>query len=132
MSKFKFLIPPLCFILIIIIFRLVIFIGHVPSESMEPTIPAGSTIIGIRIFSELHKGDIVIFKHDNTYMVKRIAAVPGETIENSITGELLTVPPNSYYVLGDNVAYSYDSRYWKNPYVIKSKVIAKIYDYMRN
>lgn len=113
--------------IIVVIFKVIIFIGYVPSESMEPTIPAGSTIIGIRSFSELHRGDIVIFKHDNTYMVKRIAAEPGETIENSITGELLTIPKDSYYVLGDNSDNSYDSRYWKDPYISSDNIMAKMF-----
>lgn len=124
MKKLKIMIPVVCFMVIAVIFKVIIFIGHVPSESMEPTIPAGSTIIGIRIFYELHKGDIVIFKHDNTYMVKRIAAESGKTIENTITGELLTVPKDSYYVLGDNSDNSYDSRYWSDPYVKKSDMVA--------
>lgn len=29
----------------------------------------------------------------------------------------MTVPENSYYVLGDNAEYSDDSRYWEDPFV---------------
>lgn len=39
-----------------------IFLGYVPSESMEPTIQANSFIIGNRIYSGLFQGDIVILK----------------------------------------------------------------------
>lgn len=126
MKKLKIMIPIVCFVVIVVIFRGIIFIGHVPSESMEPTLPAGSTIVGIRIFSQLHKDDIIVFKHNDTCMVKRIAAESGELIENSITGELLVVPQDSYYVLGDNSDNSYDSRYWNDPYVEKNNIIAKL------
>ena len=38
----------------------------------------------------------------------------------------MTVPENSYYVLGDNAEYSDDSRYWEDPFVSHEDVIAKL------
>ena len=81
MKKKWLLIPLLSFILVLLFFRFVIYIGYVPTNSMEPTIMAGDKIFGFRILGELEVGDIVVFEHDGTNMVKRIAAVPGDIVQ---------------------------------------------------
>ncbi len=121
----KWLIPVVIMLSILILFKLVFLIGYVPTESMEPTIEKGSYIVGMRIYSELEVGDVIIFRHDGRLLVKRIAAIGGDVIERN--GVQLTVPCGCYYVLGDNVQVSYDSRYWENPFVKVADIIAKLY-----
>ena len=65
-----------------------------------------------------------IFKHDGKLLVKRIAAVGGDTVEKN--GVTMTVPEGCYYVLGDNTNYSYDSRYWEKPFIKEGTVMAKL------
>lgn len=122
--SWKWLIPVLASVLILILFKLVFLIGYVPTASMEPTIEKGSYIVGIRIFSELEVGDVIIFEHDGKLLVKRIAAVEGEIVLRN--GVSLTVPEKSYYVLGDNAENSYDSRYWEEPFVQAEDIVAKV------
>ena len=40
--------------------------------------------------------------------------------------ERLTVPENYYYVLGDNVENSIDSRYWVDPFVNAASISSVI------
>lgn len=99
-------------------------LGYVPSSSMEPTIKTGSLILGLRHQTEFKKGDIIIFKHEKSYLVKRIAAVSGETVE--INGEYITIPDDHFYMLGDNQNESYDSRFWKTPFISTEEIVAKL------
>lgn len=125
MKKLRTLIVPVvCVAATLFLFRMVFLIGYVPTESMEPTLEKGSYILGLRTYGELKNGDIIVFEHGGRLLVKRIAASSGDTVEKD--GIAMSVPEGSYYVLGDNVENSYDSRYWKDPFVQKDCIVAKL------
>ena len=126
---------------------------YIPSSSMVPTLGVYDRILVQKAFFNWHdvrEGDIVVFSHpplddcpgpQNGDLVKRVIALPGQTIYSSgnniyVNGHLLSepylpsydplgppipdatsqhpyrVPPGDFYVLGDNRAISCDSRYW--------------------
>lgn len=123
MKKYIYMsIPIICLICVVVILKTVLFIGYVPSASMAPTIRPGSVIIANRCYRELTKGDIIVFNYGNTVMVKRIAAIPGETL--TVGNKNYSIPQDSYFVLGDNTNDSFDSRYWNEPFVKKANIIA--------
>ena len=120
----NWLFPAVVMLFTFLFLKYMFLLGYVPTESMEPTLKRGSYIIGCRIYSDLETGDIIIFRHDGKLLVKRIAAVGGDTVEkNCVT---MTVPEGCYYVLGDNTNYSYDSRYWEKPFIKEGTVMAKL------
>ena len=123
-KRFLTIIPLAVLILVILLFQTVFFIGFVPSASMAPTLKENSMILGIRLYGQLQTGDIIVFRHDGHLLVKRIAAVGGESLE--VSGERYCVPEGHYFVLGDNREDSYDSRYWSDPYVEKQVIVAKL------
>ena len=116
------LIPVLASIMIMVLFQSVFLLGYVPTASMEPTLKAESLLLGLRLFDEPETGDIIIFHHDGSCLVKRIAACEGDTLIHKNT--VATVPENCFYVLGDNTENSHDSRYWDDPFVSYESVIA--------
>ena len=132
-------VPILVTVLACVLMRCVLFLGYVPTESMEPTLEAGSYILGSRLFRELETGDIIVFHHDNQLLVKRIAACPGDEVDlrelrymkDTVIPvwekPVLTVTENCYYVLGDNVDHSFDSRYWDDPFVKREDVVAVLF-----
>jgi signal peptidase I len=106
---------------------------------------------------DVHRGDIVVFKAppgvdpDVKDLVKRVIGLPGETIEARrdgrvyIDGEPLdekwlpagvrtepgfeptVVPPDSYYVLGDNRQNSKDSRYFPDHFINKKDIVGRVF-----
>lgn len=127
-------------ILIWTLFHTVFLAGYVPSESMEPTLKKGSYLIASRIYASLETGDIIIFRRDGRLLVKRIAAVGGDTIDlGSLTytpgwmipkrdREVVVVPERCFFVLGDNAENSFDSRYWEEMFVKEADVVAKVWE----
>ena len=55
---------------------------YIPSEAMEPTLKVNDRFVAMMGTPEpLRRGDIVIVAVGNTNYVKRVAALPGDTIE---------------------------------------------------
>ena len=119
------LLPMTVTLVILILFRFVFLLGYVPTASMEPTLKTGSLILGVRVWRDIRKRDIIVFRHNKEYLVKRVEAVGGDLIERN--GEDLVVPEGGFYVLGDNGQSSWDSRYWDDPIVPESAIVAKVW-----
>ena len=107
---------------------------------MEPTIKRNSYVFGYRIFTDIGRGDIVVFQRDNRINVKRVAAVPGDLVyindnnhsvfvnESKETAtRVFIVPDGCYFVLGDNREDSFDSQYWDFPFINEESFLAKLF-----
>ena len=71
-----------------ILFQGVFMLMYVPSESMSPTLNSGDVLLGSRVFSELERGDIVVFEKDGSMLIKRIIGLPGEEVRIADDGTI--------------------------------------------
>lgn len=152
----------LLYILIIIgiSYLVITFVGQrtqVSGHSMETTLSDGDQLIVDKIsyrFRDPSRYDIVVFPYKyekNTYYIKRIIGLPGETVqivdgyvyidgqkldehygnevmENAgIAAEPLVLGDDEYFVLGDNRNNSEDSRYVDIGVIESSRIVGKLW-----
>lgn len=150
MEKFKKIVKEYIPYVIIIVVVLLIKANiaapiRVNGGSMNDTLKNGDImlldIIGYKT-KELKRFDIVVIDNGKDYIIKRVIALPGETIEYKdnklyINDKLVKCPygkgktvdfkvkvgKDSYFVLGDNRENSQDSRYY-GPFN-KKKIVGK-------
>ncbi len=154
-------------VILIMTFLIVHFVGQrtrVSGASMESTLSDGDNLIVDKLSYRFHdpeRFDIIIFPYqyaENTYYIKRIIGLPGETVQIDydgniyINGEILqehfgketildpgrAVDPiklgdDEYFVLGDNRNNSSDSRFEGvanvNEDIIIGRAILRIYPF---
>ena len=125
--------------------------------SMQPTLKAGQQILVNRLRYRIlapKSGDVVVFwpsgNRDAHYYVKRVVAVPGDNLqikdgtlyvngyryegfdfdkikEPGIADEIMTLGDNEFFVLGDNVNNSEDSRADNIGPVKRDDIVGKVY-----
>jgi signal peptidase I len=105
---------------------------------------------------DVHRGDIIVFKAppgidpDVKDLVKRVIGLPGDTIEARADGHVyingqkleenwlprgvrteifqpIKVPPESYFVLGDNRGNSKDSRFFPSHFIRKQDIVGRVF-----
>ena len=96
--------------------------SRVPTGSMENTIMTGDRVIGMQ-------GDKVTIRDGHVYLNDSETPLEEPYIKEPMVVEpekTFQVPEGAYFCMGDNRNESMDARYWKNSYVYKNKILAKV------
>ena len=157
----KEIISTILYILVVLLgtYLLITFVGQrtsVSGSSMEPTLSNNDQLILDKIsyrFSEPQRFDIIVFPFqyaENTFYVKRIIGLPGETVQIDLQGNIyingtileedygkekinfpglavepITLGNDEYFVMGDNRNNSSDSRDPSVGNIRRSNIIGK-------
>ncbi len=137
-------------IILLNVFTHVLQIVRYNGDAMQPYLRSGQTIV-LRRTQDVDNGDVIAFYYNNQVLVRRVIATQGqqvrieqdgavqvdaqmlseEYLENRSFGQCniefpYLVPPESYFVLGDNRATSMDSRLEQIGSVPKDRIIGRV------
>ena len=87
----------------------------IKGESMEPTLKDGDRyyVKDVNSKETVNRFDIVTYeKEDGTSVCKRVIGIPGDTIGKPFVENEIVLKNNEYFLVGDNLEVSYDSRYY--------------------
>jgi signal peptidase I len=121
---------------------------RVAGDSMAPTYRSSDLLLtrpAGRAGARVRRGDVVVFRHGELRMIKRVVGMPGDLVELE-AGRLFVngdpvggrprvpgaftqtwrVPGSGCFMAGDNAAASDDSRVWDEPFVRVESVDAVV------
>lgn len=122
----------------------------IQGDSMEPAYHSGQLVLLRKNVKDLQAGDVVAFRSPKGILIKRIAAGPEDTVQivegrlyvndtpksgdfedkdieyAGLAADPVILGKEEYFVLGDNVAYSKDSRYEEIGCIKKEDIIGKV------
>jgi len=135
---------------IIIVTNLWLAVLQVDGSSMEPSLRMDEIILATRT-DRPAKNDVIVFEHNNKTYIKRVIAAGGDRVDIREDGTLAVngvmlkepyvselsigscdidlpfqVPPETYFVLGDNRPASMDSRDSRIGPVGREQVVGKV------
>ena len=130
--------------------RFLVQLAIVDGKSMEPTYRGYQFVFVSKTGNDFQRGDVIAFRCENAgRLIKRIAAVPGDSIvirggrvfvngeESPVyrgtqvdfpgaAGNEILLGDNEFFVLGDNLSGSKDSRYEEVGTVARENIIGKV------
>ena len=131
-------------------FTLVMPIVKYYGTSMSPTLQEGQILVVSKL-ADIESGDVIAFYYNNKVLVRRVIAIENEQVTVDIFGTVIvngneieesyienktygqcdidfpySVPPNMFFVLGDNREVSMDSRLEEIGAVEEDRIIGKI------
>ena len=135
----------------VLITTLVLPVLQIAGTSMEPTLENGDIVVLLKT-SKLDYGDLCGFSYSNKILIKRVIALPGDTLVIDrdgnvyVNGVMLdepyisdkglgecdiefpyTVPENTYFLMGDHRSTSIDSRNTVIGCIHTEQIVGKIF-----